>query len=311
MVYTILYNFISILLLVPQVNDPEPTKEERLFAILFLLLLMGSIISIYFIVRSNRVLQSKYDKIEKETSEIVDQKDELVFVNDSLREISDEKSNMMSVVAHDLKTPLGNVEGLANLVLLEKEKLSNAQLEYLTLIIDTSRKAREKVDLMLDVHKVESEVKTMNKIKHNYVDLVKEVIQANSVEAEKRNVEIELMDHIRTSEIETDENYFKQILSNILSNAVKFSPENEKVIVLVTEKDHSVKIDVSDLGPGLDESTKKRLFTSYAKIDVGEEEKVSGMGLYIARKLIEKLNGKIRLESTSDEGTTFSIEFLK
>jgi signal transduction histidine kinase len=272
---------------------------------------MGSIIAIYFVVRSNRVLQTKYDKIEKETHDIVEQKEELVFVNDSLREISDEKSSMISVVAHDLKTPLGNVEGLANLVLLEKEKLSKAQLEYLTLIIDTSQKAREKVDLMLDVHKIEAEVKSMNKINHNYIDLIKEVIQANSVEAENGNIEIELMDHIRTAEIETDENYFKQILSNILSNAIKFSPKNEKVIVLVTEKDHSIKIDISDLGPGMDESTKKRLFTSYAKIEVGEAEKVTGMGLYIARKLVEKLNGKIRLESTSEEGTTFSVEFLK
>lgn len=311
MLNTILYNLISILLLVPQVNEAEPTKEERLFSILFLLLLMGSIVAIYFVVRSNRVLQSKYDKIEKQSHEIVEEKEELTFVNDSLREISDEKSNMISVVAHDLKTPLGNVEGLANLVLLEKENLSKPQMEYLNLIIETSQKARVKVDLMLDVHKIEAEVKSMNKISHNFLDLIKEVIEANSVEAENRSIEIELMDHVRTTEIETDEIYFKQILSNILSNAIKFSPENEKVIVLVTEKDHSIKIDVSDLGPGLDESTKKRLFTSYAKINVGDVDEVTGMGLYIARKLIEKLNGKIRLESTSEDGTTFSIEFLK
>jgi signal transduction histidine kinase len=257
------------------------------------------------------VLQSKYDNIEKQTHEIEEEKEELVFVNDSLRQISDEKSSMISVVAHDLKTPLDNVEGLANLIYLEKENLSQAQIEYLNLIIETSQKAREKVDLMLDVHKIEAEVKTMNKVNHNFIDLVNEVIEANAVDAEKRNVEVELMAHVRTTEIETDANYFKQILSNILSNAIRFSPKNEKVIVLVTEKDHSIKIDVSDLGAGMDESTKKRLFVSYAKIDIADKERVTGMGLYIARKLIEKLNGKIRLESTSEDGTTFSIEFLK
>jgi signal transduction histidine kinase len=308
----LLLGLYNILLKIPQVNEELPSKEERLMAILFIVVLMGSIMAIYALVRSKNVLQDKYEDIEKQSHEIEEKNDELEFRNDTLRLINDEKNSMISVVAHELKTPLGNVEGLASLISLESENLSKSQKEYLQLIIETSRKARETVDSMLDVHKIEADFKVMQKSQHNYIDLINDVIDSNMAMAKSRTVEIELVDHVRTKEIETDPDYFKLILSNILSNAIKFSPENEKVIILVTEKDHSIRFDISDLGPGMDESTRKRLFSSVPKVEMGGgEERVAGMGLFISRKLVEKLNGKIRLEHTSEEGTTFSVEFFK
>ena len=307
----LLFSLHGLLMVIPQVNEVPPTKEERLFGILFILVLMGSIMAIYFLVRSNKTLQTKYEDIEKQTHEIEEKNEKLEYTNDNLRLINDEKSSMLSIVAHDLKTPLGNVEGLANLIAMQKENLSKEQLHYVELIVETARKARETVDTMLDVHKIESDFKVVTKVKQDYINLLQEVIDSHKVDAASRNIEIELVDHVRTREMETDADYFKQILSNILSNAVKFSPDNEKVILLVTERDHSVRFDISDVGPGMDESTRKRLFTSYAKVEVEQDDRISGMGLYISRKLVEKLNGKIRLESTSSEGTTFSVEFFK
>ena len=301
------------LFLVFQMTQEEmeaPTQSERLFAILFILILMVSSIAIYFLVRSKRVLQSKFNNMKDETHAIEEKNDELAFRNDSLKLINDEKNNAISIVAHDLKTPLGNVEGLANLISLEKDNLSKSQMEYLDLIIDTSIKAREKIDVMMDVHRIESEIRDMNSISLDYLQLIKDVIDLNKGLATSQKVEVELIDHVRTNEIKTDADYFKQIFSNILSNAIEYSPENEKVIILVTEKEHSIKFDISDSGSGMDENAKKRLFTSYS-LDLGKEKKSTAMGLYIARKLVEKLNGKIRLESSGEEGTTFSVEFFK
>lgn len=300
----------SILIQVSPEDTELPTQSEKLFAILFIVLMMASAIAIYFLVRSKRVLQSKFKNMKEQTQEIEEKVDKLAFVNDSLKLFNDEKNNAISIVAHDLKTPLGNVEGLANLIYLEKDNLSDTQLEYLDLLIDTAKKAQLKIDIMLDAHKIESETREMKKYPQNYLELIQDVVELNIAEAKNRNVEIELIEHVRTKEINTDPDYFKQVISNILSNAIKFSPKDEKVIILITEKEHSIKIDISDLGPGMDEPSKKRVFTSYT-LDLSKERKSTAMGLFIAKKLVEKLNGKIRLESTSEEGTTFSVEFFK
>ena len=309
----LLYYTIALHSILIQVNSEDselPTQSEKLFAILFILLLMGSAIAIYFLVRSKRVLQSKFENMEEQTHVIEEKYDKLTFANDSLKLFNDEKNNAISIVAHDLKTPLGNVEGLASLIYLEKDNLSTTQKEYLDLIIETARKAQQKIDIMLDAHKIESDIREMKKIPQNYLELINDVIELNTAEAKNRNVEIELIEHVRTKEINTDPDYFKQVISNILSNAIKFSPIDEKVIILITEKEHSIKFDISDLGPGMDNNAKKRVFTSYT-LDLSKEKKSTAMGLFIAKKLVEKLNGKIRLESTSEEGTTFSVEFFK
>jgi len=141
--------------------------------------------------------------------------------------------------------------------------------------------------------------------------LLADVIRTHTPQAELKGIKIELEEHVRIQEINTDKEYFKQIFSNILENAIRYSLNDEKVTILITENENTFRFDISDVGPGMDESTKKRLYTTYIRTDDSGKSKVTGLGLSIARNLIEKLTGKITFTTSDKDGTTFSVEFFK
>jgi len=119
-----------------------------------------------FIVLKNR--KSHSDIIKKQNKEIEIKNKELAFANDSLRSTNSEKDNMVSIVAHDLKTPLGNIEGLANLISIEQDRLSEDQKKYIKLIMETTKGAMNTIESLLDVHKIEADIGQIRMMRQNY-----------------------------------------------------------------------------------------------------------------------------------------------
>lgn len=295
-----------------QFEETSSNDSMKLLVILIIVISLISLMAIILIIKSKRALQEQINNNENQHKEREEKNTELAFNIESLKELNIEKNNIISIAAHDLRTPLDNVEGLANLILLDSKKLKDDHVKYLEMIMDTTQKARNTITYLLDIHKIESEIEQMVLTQENFLELIEDIIKGLESMARDKNIDVILeAEHIRTSEINTDKNYFKQIISNLLTNAIKYSPANTKVVILVIETENTVRISVVDHGTGISDELKKQLFTPYSQVDQSGSGKVTGLGLIITRKLVEKLNGKFRLETVIDEGNSFSVEFFK
>ena len=295
------------------VLTPEDTEQLQFIVILLVIFAFIAMFALIYVVKSHRELKNNYRTIEVQRNEISEKNEALAFQNESLEELNIEKNNMLSVVAHDLKVPLGNIQGLVGLLLLEKENFTAQQLEYLDIIKKVVVDGTNMVNNMLNVHKIESELQQMTLGRCNLIEIVTTVIKSHVSLAGTKNIAVGLKDSPDELWINTDKQYFHQMISNILSNAIKFSPENTTVDICFEDKENSVVVSVCDEGPGISQNDQKRMFSGYQKITTQKtgKEASTGFGLSIVRRLVEKLDGKIRVDSQLDEGTTISVEFIK
>ncbi len=296
-----------------QLGDSELSPEQLKFVVVLVIVFaLLAIFGLIFVVRSYGVLKKQYGVIESQHQEIADKNEELAFKNESLEELNLEKNNMISVVAHDFKAPLGNIQGLVELIKLNKEALNEDQLNYLELLKKVSQDTAEMVDVMLDVHRIESELHELTLHDYNIIELIDKAIKLQEPTAHLKKLKIILEPDMESYTLKTDKQYFQQIISNILKNAIDFSPEKSTVTILVEDNKNAVSISITDEGPGISNSDQKRLFSGYSKLEgEGEKGKPTGIGLVIVLRLLEKLQGKIDVQSEKGKGSTFKVELLK
>ncbi|VAW29611.1 hypothetical protein MNBD_BACTEROID06-218 [hydrothermal vent metagenome] len=292
----------------------EDLSNMRMVVLLLIAFAFVIMFGLIYVVKSHRELKHQYTIIDKQKNEIAEKNEELAFSNDSLEEMNTEKNNVLSVVAHDLKTPLGNIQGLVELINLKKDKISKDQSDYLDLISKVVTDGIGMVNNMLDVHKIESELKEMVLIDTNVYDIIEKVIKLHEPSMMAKNVQVNVGINNRDLQINTDAQYLRQIISNLFSNAVKYTPKGTTVEVEVSENDNFIEISVSDHGNGISSDQMKRLFAGYKKVAENvEKDKVSpGFGLLITRRLVDKLKGKISVENkVMGSGAIFKVELLK
>lgn len=296
-------------------NDEYLEDLSNMRTVVLLLIAFAFVImfGLIYVVKSHRELKQQYTIIDKQKNEIAEKNEQLAFNNDSLEEMNTEKNNVLSVVAHDLKTPLGNIQGLIELLGLNKKNLSKDQLEYMTLISKVSTDGISMVNNMLDVHKIEAELKAMVLINTNVLEIMDKVIKLHEPLALSKKVQLNIDISNRDLEIRTDAQYLRQIISNLVSNAIKYTSENSIVEIKVKELDNIVQISVIDNGKGISKEQMKRLFAGYKVAGSNKDEKSSpGFGLLITRRLVDKLKGKISVENKATGlGAVFTVELLK
>jgi signal transduction histidine kinase len=291
----------------------DDLSDMRLIVLLLVAFAFVIAFGLIYVVKSHRELKHQYTIIDKQKHEISEKNEELAFSNDSLEEMNIEKNNVLSVVAHDLKTPLGNIQGLVELMNLKKEMLNEDQKGYLTLITKVVSDGIGMVNNMLDVHKIEAELKEMVLVTTNVFDIIDKVIKLHEPAALAKDVQLNVEFDNRDLDINTDAQYLRQILSNLVSNAIKYTEAETAVDIKVVEGENSLEISVSDNGKGISNDQMKRLFAGYKITGKSEDEKAApGFGLLITRRLVDKLKGKISVENkVTGKGAMFTVELLK
>ena len=310
------FGFISTVSLAQSSTDAEYLEDLSNMKVVVLLLVAFAFVIMFgllYVVKSHRELKHQYNIIEKQKNQIADKNNELAFINDSLEEMNIEKNNVLSVVAHDLKTPLGNIQGLVELVNLKKDNLTEDQISYLDLIKKVSIDGISMINTILDVNKIEAELKEMTLAKTNVLDVIEKVVKLHEPFSLTRKVEVKVNRVNLDVDINTDAHYLRQIVSNLLSNAIKYTKKDSKVEVDIVNKENTVEIVISDEGKGIDPEHFKRLFAGYKNAELNQEGKSSpGFGLLITRRLVEKLQGKISVDNkTAENGAIFKVELLK
>ena len=160
---------------------------------------------------------------------------------------------------------------------------------------------------LLDLAKIESGKLALNKSSFDLIDLIKEIIQFNRYNADKKNIHLKIEAFEKIDLITADKSGIQQALDNLINNAIKFSPVNSRISVGVFNNNDNITIYVKDTGPGIPEEDLDKLFIPFSRtsVKVTGDEKSTGLGLVIVKKIVTSHNGKIWVQSKVGEGTTF------
>lgn len=255
----------------------------------------------------NKTLAKQNEEIQQQRIEIGDQNERLIRRNRQLSDLNHEKDTLMSIVAHDLKSPLNNIRGLIGL--MEMEKLNDEQKKYLELMKAATRSGIDLIIDLLDVHMLEENIKP-NYDSFNFHELLEEKRKEHQSAFDGKNIGVVITGE-KVNEIISDRDYLSRILDNLISNAMKFSSPNSEVLVDIETKDGLVQMAIKDQGPGFSEYDKQFLFQKFKKLSARPTggESSNGLGLAIVKILIDRLGGKISLESVRGSGSTFKVVF--
>jgi len=234
---------------------------------------------------------------------------ELQHVRQRLREMNDEKNEFMGVAAHDLRSPLTSVLGFADLVLSEPN-LSSEGADCVGRIRDSAKHMLEMVQNLLDVNAIERGQLKPKLSSCDLADLVQNVVGGFRPHAEAKQQRIEFDRKGDRRLVLADPTLTAQVLENLISNAVKYSPSDKTIRVGLTATEDAVRCEVRDEGPGLSEADQRRLFEKFARLSArptGGEPSV-GLGLSIVKKMVESMRGRVFCESELGKGATFIVE---
>ena len=229
-------------------------------------------------------------------------------LEESTKELLRKKDEFISVASHELKTPITSLK--AALQMIEKIMPKIDETKPLQIFVEKAIKQINKlVELiadLLDVTKLQSGKLELRKSNFMLDDLVKDCCDEMKSNALKHALLIEGDTGI---EINADRNRMEQVLINLVSNAIKYSPGADKVIITLSKTGSGVKIAVTDFGIGIPESKQALLFDRFYRVDETSQRYAGlGLGLYISSEIVKQHNSKIYIESEEGKGSTFWFE---
>lgn len=221
------------------------------------------------------------------------------------------KQEFISMVSHELRTPLTSI--IASLGLLDSGRLSSDPervQELVAVALRNSNRLLQLINNLLDQQKLADGKMTFRSESVEILPVVEEVIDDIRSFADMLNIELRLEKSPAGLVVRGDRERLGQVLSNLLSNAIKFSPPGDVVTLCSRSERDRVVITVSDNGPGIPADFRDRLFQKFTQFDASSTRRSggSGLGLSIARGLVEGMNGRIRLDTDVDRGATFHVE---
>lgn len=216
----------------------------------------------------------------------------------------------IGTIVHDLKSPLSAIHSLLELFCEECENLSAEQKEYLSMMKQSSSSMLENIALILDNTRLEAGVKPDHLEVGNPYYTIQSTIDKYLVEAINKSISIQRLVDKNLPAVAYDKNTLDRILSNLISNAIKYSPPNTQVKIYTELMADRLKLTVKDEGLGMNDEDLKNVFQEFQKLSARPtgNEGSTGLGLSIAKKLIDQLGGEIVAYSDGkDKGSEFHI----
>jgi signal transduction histidine kinase len=219
------------------------------------------------------------------------------------------KDEFVLTASHELRSPLTSVQGFAELLLLEREKLSPKQAETVEVILDNTRHLVRLLNDLLDLARSDAGRLTIRPEQTGATGLIEDAVRTMRAQLDARRQELSLEIDPSLPQIEADRDRIRQVLVNLLTNANEYCPQGANIGVKARRADAEVEIDVIDDGPGIPEQQLEHIFERFSRGDAGETQRVggTGLGLAISKSLIELHGGTIGAESTPGKGSTFRI----
>ena len=253
------------------------------------------------------------------TSDITEKKEAekiIIEENKALLELNKMRKDIITRVSHELKTPLTSIYGASQILLKHFDgKIEDDVLNFIEILHRGALRLKKLVENLIDASRIESGKLELNLQMNDLVKITVECVEEMRYVFNNRKLTVEL-----TLPNELDFNLDKlrlqQVITNILSNAIKNTPIEGKIFVTIIDNQDSVDIKIRDTGIGITEKEKKLLFEKFGKMerygmDLGVDIEGSGLGLFISKEIVEMHGGQIIVESEGrNKGSTFTIRLF-
>ena len=228
-----------------------------------------------------------------------------------LRTLEELQKGFVSAVSHELRTPLTCIRTSVDLLSAMGEGLPEDQVELIHTIGHHAGRLEAFVADLLEITKLEAGQIMLSKQPTDLRSLVRRVVDTLRPLSDRKGQTVHLLLPETASQVEVDRRRIEQVLTNIVSNAIKFTPKRGKVNVRLSETEDSLQVSIADNGPGISEEDQAKVFDKFFVVADGRGLSGLGLGLYIARQMIELHNGRIWVESKPGQGSVFYFDVPK
>jgi signal transduction histidine kinase len=281
-----------------KLSRQDLVRQSLIVGVFLLLIIAGQLLyTNHQRKRNNQLLRDKGKEIEQK--------------NSKLEELNKEKDEFLGIVAHDLRNPLSVIKTAVELINDETPPTAEEIEEYSNLIHISSDRMLDLVNNLLDIQCMNAGKNRTRVEKIEVNSSVEQSVKHFQRSAETKNIKLTTKLAENCTSILGDSNSLTRILDNLVSNAIKYSPFDSEVKISTSRSDQKVRISVEDKGPGIADEEMEKLFGRYSKLSNKPtgNEKSTGLGLYIVKKLTRSMNGEAGCESKPGEGSTFFVEF--
>jgi len=231
--------------------------------------------------------------------------------NQQLSKLDALKSQFVANVSHELKNPLGTVENAFTYIMRAmNDKMNTDQKKALKITKDTiDRLIRLTTDL-LDISRIESGKTELRKERVVTGSLLSDILAAHEADFSKKQITLKRNIPQDTGNIFADKDKISQVIINVLSNAIKYTPIGGRITVTLNETDKTARLEISDTGPGIKKEYRHKIFDKFERI-MAEKDSGTGLGLSVAKDIVDLHRGKIWVEDEIGKGSKFIIVLPK
>jgi PAS domain S-box-containing protein len=224
------------------------------------------------------------------------------------REIDRMKTDFVSSVSHELRTPLTSIMGFSNTILRKEKMPEDMKKEFIEIIYNESKRLARLIEDVLSISKIESGKITYEMKPLNLDEVIQDAVTIYRTQAEDKQIELTYEKDEKLPEILGDRDAMSQVIVNLISNALKFTPTKGNIDVRLKHTDNQIVLDVEDNGMGIPKNEQDKIFQKFYRIyRPGTQIQGTGLGLSIVMEIIEKHKGKIELFSEENKGSLFRI----
>ena len=248
-----------------------------------------------------------FDEFSRVNNELINLQRELNRKNAELERLNEIKNQFIGMAAHDLRNPLSNINVISDFLQKKSDNLDERQKRFVDHINTLSKFMLNLVNELLDVSAIESGNVKVNSAPANLVLLITNNISLNKKLAEEKNIQIDFESNFDDLILKIDNNKIDQAITNLITNAIKYSNPETKILVSLVKGSSDVQVSVRDQGQGIEDKEVDSLFKPFTKTSSKTTggEKSTGLGLYITKRIIEAHHGEIGVTSKKGEGSTF------
>lgn len=237
----------------------------------------------------------------------------LVFYDiTEFKKLENMRKDFVANVSHELRTPITSIAGFAETLMetgMEDEEIRET---FLKIIFEESKRMQVLIEDLLILSRLEHDKSHINEIEVNTSEILAEVVPMIEQQAEQKNIQFSV-----TAEenliFQADSQRLKQVLINLLTNAISYTPQNGLVKLRVFESENNICFEVSDTGIGIEQQDIPRIFERFYRVDKARSRDTggTGLGLAITKHIVEAHRGTIKVDSEINKGTTFTVQFPK
>ncbi len=250
----------------------------------------------------NRELEAK---VHERTKELEEKHRELEKAYEALKTLDTAKDDFLALVSHELRTPLSSVLLYSEMLLDGLDDSPETRNEFLTTIVENCKRLTRLINDVLDLSKIEAGRMPFKLEKLNFEELINDTLSGIRPTIESKGINLICENVGKGFRLWGDRDRIIQVLTNVISNAVKFTPEGGSITVSLSSSDGIGEVMITDTGQGISKEDIPKVFDRFSHLgSIDHHTEGTGLGMTICRSIIERLNGEIWIESQRGQGTT-------